>query len=106
MATVAEKYADSITVTSDNPRDEDPDAIIDDIMPGFKNPSSVERITDRKEAISKAIRDGDRNSMILVAGKGHETYQEINGELHDFDDRKVARKALGNSNSNAKPSGD
>lgn len=109
MAAVAERYADKITVTSDNPRDEDPEAIIDDIMPGFRDPSSVERITDRREAIVKAIRNADKHSMILVAGKGHETYQEIGGQRHDFDDRTVAREAVGsrnrNGNSNTKPAG-
>ncbi len=107
MAAVAERYADKITVTSDNPRDEDPEAIIEDIMTGFGDPSSVERITDRRDAIAKAIRTADKYSMILVAGKGHETYQEIGGQRRDFDDRLVAREALGgrNRNGNTKPAG-
>lgn len=105
MAAIAEKYADKIIVTSDNPRNEDPDAIINDIMPGFNDASSVERITDRKEAIIEAIQAGDKNSMILIAGKGHETYQEIDGKRHHFDDRKVAREALDSRNGNGKSSG-
>ncbi|MCW9707504.1 UDP-N-acetylmuramoyl-L-alanyl-D-glutamate--2,6-diaminopimelate ligase [Fodinibius salsisoli] len=102
MAATAETYADIITVTSDNPRDEDPDAIIDDIMAGFNNPTNISRITDRRQAITQAIKEGDANTMVLVAGKGHETYQEIQGKRYQFDDRQVAREALGNSNVNPK----
>lgn len=101
MAKIAEQYGDTITVTSDNPRDEDPDDIIDEILGGFDNPEQIERITDRKKAIEKAIYDGDPQTMILIAGKGHETYQEIAGERHDFDDGKIAQKALGHRNNNS-----
>lgn len=102
MAAIAERYADLVTVTSDNPRDEDPDAIIDEIMTGFDDLTKVSRITDRREAIIQAIKNGNAETMILVAGKGHETYQEIKGKRYQFDDRKVAREALGNSNVNSK----
>lgn len=102
MAEIAKSYGDKVTVTSDNPRNEDPDAIIDDIMGGFDNPKSITRITDRKEAIEQAIKDADANTMILIAGKGHETYQEIAGKRHDFDDRAIAQAALGNRNMNPK----
>ncbi|MEL7833693.1 UDP-N-acetylmuramoyl-L-alanyl-D-glutamate--2,6-diaminopimelate ligase [Fodinibius sp. Rm-B-1B1-1] len=102
MAQIAEQYGDNITVTSDNPRDEDPDAIIDDIMKGFENPQKVKRITDRKKAIEYVIKHAAPNTMILIAGKGHETYQEIRGERFDFDDRLIARNALGNRNVNPK----
>jgi len=101
MARIAETYGDIVTVTSDNPRNEDPDVIIDEIMEGFEHAGNVERLTDRKKAIQKAIYDSDEHTMILVAGKGHETYQEINGEHHDFDDREVAQQALGHSNQNS-----
>jgi len=103
MAEVAESYSDRVTVTSDNPRTEEPDAIIDDIMEGFADPASVTRITDRKAAIEDAIVHAGPDTIILVAGKGHETYQEIDGVRHPFDDRKVAREALGKRNGNAKP---
>ncbi len=102
MADIAERYGDEVTVTSDNPRDEDPDAIIDDIMEGFDNPESITRITDRKKAIEQAITEGNAQTMILIAGKGHETYQEIAGKRHDFDDRTIARTALGNRTINPK----
>jgi UDP-N-acetylmuramoyl-L-alanyl-D-glutamate--2,6-diaminopimelate ligase len=96
MAIIAEEYADAIWVTSDNPRTEDPDAIIDEIMTGFTDPESdrIHRITLRDEAIQAAISQASDQSIILIAGKGHETYQEINGERTHFDDREVARQAL------------
>lgn len=100
MAGIAEQYADAVTVTSDNPRNEDPDAIIDEIITGFKAPDQIQRITDRDKAIRRTILSASRQSMILIAGKGHETYQEVNGKRHDFDDREIARDALANGNSN------
>ncbi len=102
MARIAETYADEITVTSDNPRDEKPDSIIDDIMEGFEKPDSVKRIPDRQEAISKAILEGDARTMVLIAGKGHETYQEIDGKRFNFDDREIAMEALDRRNLNSK----
>lgn len=102
MAGVAEDNADKVTITSDNPRSEDPDAIIDDAMKGFMHPEKVTRITDRREAIEETIAGADKNTIILIAGKGHETYQEINGTRHPFDDRAIARKALANRNGNVK----
>lgn len=102
---MAEKYGDHVTVTSDNPRDEDPDAIIDDIMQGFDNFENVKRITNRKEAIEQTICQADANTMILIAGKGHETYQEVEGKRHNFDDRSIAKNALGNRKLNPKNKG-
>ncbi len=101
MAAIAEKYADMVTVTSDNPRKEDPDAIIDEIMKGFEDEKKVTRITDRRNAIEDAITAADNNTMILIAGKGHETYQEIGDKRHEFDDREVAREALAKRNGNS-----
>ena len=105
MAAIAERYADHITVTSDNPRSEDPEAIIEDIMPGFEKPSAVIRIPDRKKAIIQSIQNAKAESMILIAGKGHETYQEVNGERHDFDDRLIAKQALENRKMNSQTTG-
>jgi len=102
MAAIAERYADLITVTSDNPRSEDPEAIIDDIMPGFEHQSDVYCITDRKEAITQTIQQASKQTLILIAGKGHETYQEVEGKRIDFDDRKIARHALANRTSKAR----
>lgn len=94
MAEIAESYTNRIIVTSDNPRTENPDSIIDHIMEGFKNPGEVTRITNRKDAIREAVFTSKAGSIVLIAGKGHETYQEINGNRIHFDDREVVRVAL------------
>ena len=100
MAHIAETYANEVIVTSDNPRTEDPKMIIKDIMAGFKKPEKVTVVESRKEAIEKAILDTGSRAIILIAGKGHETYQEIDGKRTHFDDREVARKALFKKNGN------
>ncbi len=105
MAGVAEDNADQVTITSDNPRSQDPDAIIDDAMKGFINPGKVTRITDRREAIHQTILGADEQTIILIAGKGHETYQEVKGTRYPFDDREIARDALERRNRNAKKPG-
>jgi len=105
MAQIAKKYGDLVTVTSDNPRDEQPKRIIDEIIKGIKDAENVTQITDRKEAIEQAIKDSDANTMILVAGKGHETYQEVAGERHHFDDREIARNVLQQENLNENSGG-
>ena len=91
MAAVAEKYADRIIVTSDNPRTENPDAIIDDIRKGFSRNGLARTlfITNRREAIRASIMLSKESSIILLAGKGHETYQVIGTEKHHFDEREV-----------------
>jgi UDP-N-acetylmuramoyl-L-alanyl-D-glutamate--2,6-diaminopimelate ligase len=94
MAKAASAFADKIIVTSDNPRTENPDVIIADILDGFEELENVKSITDRKEAIQKAIEDATGDEIILIAGKGHEDYQEVNGERHHFDDREIAREFL------------
>lgn len=94
MAEVAEEYADSIIVTSDNPRTENPDLIIAEILDGFEHTQHVKSITNRREAIGYAIETALDNDIVLIAGKGHETYQEINGERFPFDDREIAKHFL------------
>lgn len=94
MAHAASLYADEIIVTSDNPRTENPDLIIADILQGFESTENVTSITSRKSAIYKAVELASANDIILIAGKGHEDYQEINGERHPFDDRVIAKEAL------------
>jgi UDP-N-acetylmuramoyl-L-alanyl-D-glutamate--2,6-diaminopimelate ligase len=96
MAGVVARYADRIVVTSDNPRTEDPKRIIDEILPGFA-PGDMERVTvepDRRKAITQAIKMAAPGDMVLLAGKGHETYQEIGRERIDFDDAAVAADVL------------
>ncbi len=90
MMQAAESGADVVVITSDNPRTEDPAAIIDQALAGAENKDAVIREDDRRAAIEKAISMMGADDLLLIAGKGHETYQEINGERFDFDDRKVA----------------
>lgn len=93
MGKVVSTWADKIIVTSDNPRTEDPNLIIKDILPGIEGkPYLVE--ADRKNAIFLALSEAKPSDMIVIAGKGHEDYQEINGAKYHFDDREVAREGL------------
>lgn len=94
MAKISEEFADEVIVTSDNPRTEDPEAIIEDIVEGFSDQFTFRSIISRKEAIHVAISEADGDSIVLIAGKGHETYQEINGIRRHFDDREEASAAL------------
>jgi len=96
MGHIAKKYADKVYVTSDNPRRENPEDIINDIKRGIDNPNQDQVIfeIDRNLAIKRAVNESQSNAMILIAGKGHETYQIIGDEVLDFDDREVARKYL------------
>ncbi|NLT69113.1 MAG: UDP-N-acetylmuramoyl-L-alanyl-D-glutamate--2,6-diaminopimelate ligase [Verrucomicrobiaceae bacterium] len=93
MAATAEKLGDFCILTSDNPRTEDPRQILDDAAEGFLG-SDHEIIEDRRAAIRHAIQMAGERDIILIAGKGHETYQEINGVRHDFDDRKIASACI------------
>ncbi len=96
MAQVVEQLADFIIVTSDNPRTENPDEIIKDIIAGFENPDSQTILIepDRKKAIASAIRTAGENDIVLIAGKGHETYQIIGKQKFDFSDKKIAQEYL------------
>lgn len=87
MGSIAEQYADYVIVTNDNPRTEDPAEIIKDILQGIENKQKIQVIYTRDLAISKAIQSAQAEDIILVAGKGHETYQEINHIKHYFSDR-------------------
>ncbi|KAF1706045.1 UDP-N-acetylmuramoyl-L-alanyl-D-glutamate--2,6-diaminopimelate ligase [Pseudoxanthomonas sacheonensis] len=94
MAACAERLADRVIVTDDNPRGEDGDAIVADILAGFARPGSVTVQRDRAQAIARAIGEAGANDIVLIAGKGHEPYQEIAGVRHEFDDTAVARQCL------------
>ncbi len=89
MGAVAAKFADKIIITSDNPRTENPDTIIDEIASGIPDNINFSIIQDRAEAIKIAISEADSDTVILIAGKGHEDYQEINGTRFPFDDRGI-----------------
>lgn len=93
MGKVASELSDEVIVTSDNPRTESPLAIIDDIVKGISK-NNYDVIENREEAIKTAIEKANETTAILIAGKGHETYQEINGVKYPFSDTEVARKYL------------
>lgn len=94
MAAIAEARADTVVVTDDNPRREDGDAIVADIVAGFAHPERAIVLRDRAAAIARAIADAGPDDIVLVAGKGHEPYQEIDGVQHPFDDTRIAHAAL------------
>ena len=94
MAAIAEQHADRVVVTDDNPRGEDGDAIVAGIMAGFAAPAAVQVQRDRGRAIAGAIAAAGPQDVVLVAGKGHEPYQEVDGVRHRFDDTAVAAAAL------------
>ena len=96
MASIAAKMSDQLILTSDNPRSENPELILDDMKNGL---DELERemtvsISDRREAIKLAIKLANSIDIVLLAGKGHEKYQEINGVKHDFDDYQIASEFL------------
>lgn len=96
MARIACEFSDKVVLTSDNPRNEEPGAIIEDMQKGV-SPSNYRKtlvMADRKEAIKTASSLAEPKDIILVAGKGHETYQEIEGERFPFDDRKILEEML------------
>jgi UDP-N-acetylmuramoyl-L-alanyl-D-glutamate--2,6-diaminopimelate ligase len=95
MGRVAAQLADRVVVTSDNPRSEEPGHIIGDIVAGVRRGTGgVEIEPDRRAAILRAVAGARRGDIVLVAGKGHEAYQEIRGARHPFSDAAVAREAL------------
>ncbi|MBC5836494.1 UDP-N-acetylmuramoyl-L-alanyl-D-glutamate--2,6-diaminopimelate ligase [Flavobacterium muglaense] len=96
MAGIASELSDKAILTSDNPRNEDPAVIISEMEVGVaaQNFKKIVSITDRKQAIKTACQLAQPNDIILIAGKGHETYQEVNGVRHDFDDMKIVKELL------------
>ena len=97
MAQEAVRQSDKVIITSDNPRFEDPQAIINDMLAGLNKDQmrKVVSIVDRKEAIRTACMMAQKGDVILVAGKGHEDYQEIKGVKHHFDDHEVIKSIFG-----------
>lgn len=98
MARIACKWSDQVILTSDNPRSEPPEQIIKEMEVGvpLEAVRKVLSITDRKQAIKTACRLAQTNDIILIAGKGHEKYQEINGIKHPFDDKQILKEEFGN----------
>jgi UDP-N-acetylmuramoyl-L-alanyl-D-glutamate--2,6-diaminopimelate ligase len=94
MGSIAERYADRVVVTSDNPRTEDPEAIMNEIRRGMDRPSEALWFVNRREAIEAAAAQARPGDVVLVAGKGHEPYQIIGTEKLPFDDREEVRRAF------------
>ena len=94
MAAAAEAAADRLVVTSDNPRDESPQAIIDQVLAGLRAPAVARMQADRAQAIADTLRAAAAEDVVLVAGKGHETYQEVRGERLPFSDVEQVQRAL------------
>ena len=95
MGEIAASLSDVAIVTSDNPRSEDPAAIIADIEVGLSRTGRPYlRLPDRREAIFRAIAEAHEGDVVLIAGKGHETYQVLRDQTIHFDDREVAREAM------------
>ena len=91
MGSIAERLSDVVVLTSDNPRSEDPIEIIQEILQGIKQPSSIYIEPDRRIAIEKTVSSMKPEDILLIAGKGHETYQVTAQGKIDFDDRLVAQ---------------
>ena len=93
MAKAVARYADFVVLTSDNPRTEDPERILDDLEPGLAG-TTYERVADRRDAIALALGSARPGDLVILAGKGHETYQVVGTEKHPFDERAVVEEAL------------
>jgi UDP-N-acetylmuramoyl-L-alanyl-D-glutamate--2,6-diaminopimelate ligase len=96
MGAVAARLSDVVIVTSDNPRSEPPESIVDDILRGMNGRGRAERhvIVDRRDAITRALELAQPGDAVVIAGKGHETYQVLRERTIPFDDRQVARDVL------------
>ena len=95
MGEISGKIADYTIITSDNPRTEKPEDIVEQIEAGIKKTKGkYEVVVDRVEAIEKAIKMANKKDIIILAGKGHEPYQEINGVKHPFDERIIVREII------------
>jgi len=85
-----------MVLTSDNPRSESPEDILRDMCAGLKTPQSARMVIDRAQAIAEAIQHANQNDLVLIAGKGHETTQEINGVKYPFSDQSHVQQAIHN----------
>ena len=95
MGEISGRIADFTIITSDNPRTENPEEIVKQIEEGMKKTKGKYKvIVDRKEAIKEAIKMANKRDIVILAGKGHEPYQEINGEKHPFDERIIVKDII------------
>jgi len=100
MAKVASERSDLLILTSDNPRNENPEEIIDDMLPGIPQGRTQKmiRISERRSAIIAGLSTAQAGDIVLIAGKGHEKYQEIKGQKFPFDDKEIVRDYLEQKN--------
>ena len=94
MGSIAEEFSDQLFITSDNPRSEEPQKIVNDILMGIKKREKITIEIDRFKAINESIKFANKEDIVLIAGKGHEDYQILNDKVINFDDRKIAYKLL------------
>lgn len=94
MAAIAEHYAKHLIITSDNPRDEEPEAITQDIAEGLRNKAAAQIIVDRREAIKKALEEVKEDELLVILGRGDEEYQEVKGQKLPFSDKEVVKELL------------
>lgn len=94
MGKAASQYADNIIITSDNPRSEDPSIIVDEIARGIPSTSQVIKLINREEAIAHALNRAEKDDIIVIAGKGHEAYQQIGSVKHEFSDQEVVQRLI------------
>jgi UDP-N-acetylmuramyl tripeptide synthase len=100
MARSAGRLADLTVVTSDNPRTESPESILDEIMAGLPAGAEHLRITDRRRAIAETLAQAEPGDTVLLAGKGHETYQVVGKEYRPFDEREIVTELMGRGTGN------
>jgi UDP-N-acetylmuramoyl-L-alanyl-D-glutamate--2,6-diaminopimelate ligase len=96
MGKIASDFSDKLFITSDNPREEDPQSIIEDLLAGIENKMNVHIEIDRKKAIISALSEAESGDIVLVAGKGHENYQDIKGIKYHFDDSEIIKEFFQN----------
>jgi UDP-N-acetylmuramoyl-L-alanyl-D-glutamate--2,6-diaminopimelate ligase len=94
MAAMAEQHAHHVVLTSDNPRSENPDSILQQMLQGVKEADAIRLLPDRAQAIAWTVQNASTQDVVLIAGKGHEDYQEVAGVRHPFSDAEHARLAL------------
>ena len=94
MGSLAEEFSDQLFITSDNPRSEEPQKIVNDILIGIEKREKITIEIDRLKAINESIKFANKEDIVLIAGKGHEDYQILNDKVINFDDRKIAYKLL------------
>ncbi len=95
MGAIAERFADRVMITDDNPRGEEPEQIVADILKGMRQPDAAAVCHDRAAAIERVIHQADAEDVILIAGKGHESFQQLGGVRRPFSDRDVVRRVVG-----------